>query len=159
LVQQIAAAASAAVGVLSGSSITVPAKPQARRTQRIAWLLHQDGADVAVAVAGADIGDLETCWVERESDRHGLDGAVRSLTWRVIEGSAGSVAAIAEAIRAAGASTLVAAGPETLDGVLRDLVDLPSGTGRFRFIPGVPTTPCRCCPTGLSFGTSTRAAR
>jgi hypothetical protein len=111
-----------------------------RRTQRIAWLLHQDGADVAVAVAGADIGDLETCWVERESDRHGLDGAVRSLTWRVIEGSAGSVAAIAEAIRAAGASTLVAAGPQTLDGVLRDLVDLPSGTGRFRFIPGVPTT-------------------
>ena len=109
-------------------------------TQRIAWLLNQDGAARVIAAAGAAMRDLAAVWIKREEDRERLAGAVTAGAWFGIDPDGDGVAAIADEIRASRGSTLVVADPKTLDRLLRDLIDLPLGRASFRFIPGLPTT-------------------
>jgi hypothetical protein len=108
-------------------------------SQRIAWLLHQDGAGAGIVAAGATMRDLTAAWIVREEDRERLGGAVTADAWfRVDPG--GAVAVIADEIRAIRGSALVVADPKTLDRLLRDLIELPPTRASFRFIPGLATT-------------------
>ncbi|HEV3233671.1 MAG TPA: hypothetical protein VG329_03890 [Candidatus Dormibacteraeota bacterium] len=113
------------------------------RSQRIAWLLHQDGAAEAIAAAGPDLGGVAAAWSERTADRDRLSALVDAPIFDNVEWhplAPGSEAAVAVAIRDTAGSTLVIAGSQALDALLRELVDLPPGRARLRFIPGLATT-------------------
>jgi hypothetical protein len=108
------------------------------RSQRISWLLHQDGAGDAIAWAGPNIGDLGAAWVEREQDRDAVAALVDAESWDTVD--PGALPELVATIRRTRSSTLVVAGPATLDVILRELVELPPGRARLRFIPGLATT-------------------
>jgi hypothetical protein len=108
------------------------------RSQRIAWLLHQDGAVDAIAKAGATMGDLGVAWVERAGDRDHVSALTEAARWEVVHRD--GVPEVAETIRRTPSSTLVVAGPAILEALLRDLIELPPARARLRFIPGLATT-------------------
>ncbi|MFY9615139.1 MAG: hypothetical protein WAT58_07030, partial [Candidatus Dormiibacterota bacterium] len=80
---------------------------------------------------------------ERAADRDQLSALVDVPIFDTVEWhplAPGDEAAVAAAIRDTAGSTVVIAGSPTLDALLRELVDLPPGRARLRFIPGLATT-------------------
>jgi hypothetical protein len=114
------------------------------RTSRLVWLVHPGGADATLHACAEGMGGLAASWVEAEDARERLSRIVTSDAWHLIatgaDAAGNDAAGVAVAIRNSQGSTLLVAGPPLLEAVLRDLLELPAGSARLRFIPGSATT-------------------
>jgi hypothetical protein len=111
---------------------------RAPRSQGLVWLLRTEGWAAALAGIGDTVSD---CWFDDDGVAAAAPAALPGVALHQLDGDLdATVRAIKEGVASSGGSAVVIAAEPALQQVLRGLLDLPAIGGRFRFIPGAPSS-------------------